>query len=95
MVANFNMSWKSACLEILNYVCPFVSLLHIDHPTHLVYSSQNAPQVHSSKNEKHQWYGVSGPIKLPIVNVQIDNGHVDKLQKLRTTYLIGSYLPAL
>lgn len=22
MVSNFNLTWKSACLEILNYVCP-------------------------------------------------------------------------
>ena len=23
MVSNFNLTWKSACLEILNYVCSF------------------------------------------------------------------------
>ena len=25
MVANFNLSWKGACMEILNYVCLTVS----------------------------------------------------------------------
>ena len=31
MVSNFNLTWKSACLEILNYVCPLTSPQPVRH----------------------------------------------------------------
>jgi hypothetical protein len=37
MVSNFNLTWKSACLEILNYVClPFYSSLVEHRSTEIV-----------------------------------------------------------
>lgn len=87
MVASFNLTWKSACLEILNYVCHPLPIIHtLTQPS---YSLQNGHPVHSSKNARHQWSGASGQARAPIANVQTANGPVVKLPKPRTTSSTG------
>lgn len=62
MVSNFNLTWKNACSEILNYVCSTVVNLFFDRRVNLLTSpsSRNALRAPSSKSEKHPWFGASG-----------------------------------
>jgi hypothetical protein len=98
MVSNINLTWKSACLEILNYVCPFsieipecrVLLKHF----FIYYSSLKGRQDRSSKRDKLLWCGDSGrQVFLGIL--PIGNGHRDKLPKRRIISLIGKFFSAI
>jgi hypothetical protein len=89
MVSNFNLTWKSSCLEILNYVRPFaISLWCL---LRACYSSPRGLQDRLLKRGKLLWFGDSGrPACVEIL--PIDNGHRDKLQKRRIISLIGVVL---
>ena len=86
MVSNFNLTWKSACLEILNYVRPLIFgncvLLK------RFYSSLRGLQDRLSKRDKLLWYGDSG-WQVCLAILPIDNGRRDKLPKRRIISLIG------
>jgi len=91
MVSNFNLTWKSACLEMLNYVrLPFPSsgfaLVIVDG---FDFSSRNARLVHSLRSERRQWFGGSGREKVWII--RIGSGRRGRLRKRRTISLTGIY----
>ena len=92
MVSNFNLTWKSACLEILNYVCPFEHSQPVEYLLLLKFnSSLRGLQDRLSKRDKLLWYGDSGwQVYLGIL--LIGNGHNDKLPKRKTISLIGVFL---
>ena len=62
MVSHFNLTWKSACLEILNYVSLRLSLVRcrVSYNLLLLYSSARGLQDRLSKRDKLLWYGGSG-----------------------------------
>lgn len=59
MVANFNLTWKSACLEILNYVSQLSGLMSRCSP--VMFSSRSARLVRLLRSARHPSYGGSGP----------------------------------
>jgi hypothetical protein len=92
MVSNFNLTWKSACLEILNYVRPLYIFseipLFVKSLIYILYSSLRGLQDRSSKRDKLLWYGDSGwQVCLGIL--RIGNGHRGKQLKRRIIFLIG------
>jgi hypothetical protein len=87
MLVNFDLTWKSACLEILHYVrvCIVLIQLFANDP----HSSPNGHQDLLSKNVARPWSGVSGRARQWIILT--DNGHVDRQQRHRTIFTIGEF----
>jgi hypothetical protein len=95
MVSNFNLTWKSACLEILNYVrwlTFFILVIYLNTYFFLKkYSSLRGLRDRSLKRDKLLWYGDSGwQVYLGIL--PIDNGRRDKLPKRKIISSIGMLL---
>lgn len=86
MISNLDMSWKSACLEMLHYVCTFFQIdnLLIDK----AFSSPSGRLAHSLKNERLLSYGATGLVRQTTVREGIGQG--DKLLKLKITSLTGN-----
>lgn len=86
MVSNLDMSWKSACLEMLHYVCTFFQIDYwlIDEP----FSSPSGRLAHSLKNGRLLSYGATGLVRQATVREGIGQG--DKLLKLKITSLTGN-----
>ena len=93
MVSNFNLTWKSACLEILNYVRSIFILLHFCQISkHFTYCSLlRGLRARSLKRGKLLWYGDFG-WRVCLGILPIDNGHRDKLLKRRIISSIGMLL---
>jgi len=89
MVANLNMTWKSACLEILNYVS--ISTLFFRSQLDALRSSPNVHPVHLLKNVLLLLYGGSGLVRR--MTVQIGSGLEDRLLKRKTISSTGTYTP--
>lgn len=87
MVATFNLTWKSSCIEILNYVrCGIHSLdLFIDQR----HSSRSARRARSLRSVRRLLSGVSGPERRQRT-VGIASGRCARLQRRRTISSTGS-----
>ena len=89
MVANFNLTWKATCVEILNYVC-FLSRFVISSSDRPNQSSPNVPLARGLKRGEPQLSGGSGQER-PMTLVQTVNGLAVKLQKPRIISLTGEH----
>jgi hypothetical protein len=92
MVVNFNLTWKSSCLEILHYVGSKLLFGAGGADSESDCSLLNELLAHSWKNERHLWSGVSGLVPKTMI-VLIVSGLVVKLPKRRITYLTGKHTP--
>lgn len=88
MVANFNLTWKAVCVEILNYVWRLL------HPSVALWSDilnnsfRNVLLARGLKREALRLFGDSGQEHL-MTPVRTVNGLAVKLQKPRTTSMTG------
>jgi hypothetical protein len=86
MVSNLNLTWKSACLEILHYVgCSDVAICVCAHTASG--SSRNELLDRSLKNVRHLWSGASGRVRWTIL---IGNGPRGRQPRLKTTFSTGN-----
>jgi hypothetical protein len=86
MVSQFNMTWKSACMEILHYVGPPPSVLLYYVTNSSSRSSPNEHPILSSRNARPPSFGASGAaMPKPTRTTLTANGPAAKLPKLRTT----------
>lgn len=88
MVANFNLTWKAACLEILNYVSRFKVAERLCLSSMLPSSRSELP-VPSLKNAKPRLSGVIGVV-IPTTILQTANGLVARPRRPRITFSTGS-----
>lgn len=88
MVANFNLTWKGPCLEILNYVG--FSLRPGLWRLCMACSLPRGLLVRSSRSVKHPSSGASGrgPRR---TNLLTDSGHVVKPQRPKTMFSTGEH----